>query len=53
MISKKYRLLGGNLGGRGPRMLFAGQETAMDKIHDPRLIEHVQQIGRASSRERV
>ena len=31
MISKKYRLLGGNLGGRGPRMIFAGQETAMDK----------------------
>ena len=42
MISKKYRLLGGNLGGRGPRMIFAGQETAMDKTPDPRLIEHVQ-----------
>ena len=42
MISKKYRLLGGNLGGHGPRMLFAGQETAMDKTPDPRLVEHVQ-----------
>jgi hypothetical protein len=42
MINKKYRLLGGNLGGRGPRLLFAGQEVAMDKIPDPRLVQHVQ-----------
>jgi hypothetical protein len=42
MINKKYRLLGGNLGGRGPKLLFAGQEVAMDKIPDPRLVQHVQ-----------
>lgn len=37
---KKYKLLGGNLGGKGSPIVC--REVAMDKIPDPRLLEHVQ-----------
>jgi hypothetical protein len=37
---KKYRMLGGNLGGKGSPITY--REVAMDKIPDPRLLEHVQ-----------
>ena len=39
---KKYRMLGGNLGGKGMQVTFASKETALDKIPDPRLVNHVQ-----------
>jgi hypothetical protein len=39
---KKYKMLGGNLNGQGPLVTFASVETAIDKIPDPRLVNHVQ-----------
>jgi hypothetical protein len=37
---KKYKMLGGNLGGKGSPLVY--REVAMDKVPDPRLLEHVQ-----------
>jgi hypothetical protein len=39
---KKYKMLGGNLGGKGSQITFASKELALDKIPDPRLINHIQ-----------